>query len=98
VLLCRGVEAAEERAAADPDAARRRIDVNVREAREVDDEAAVAGRVARDAVAAAADGERQLFVSRASSTAAATSSTVRGRAISAGRRSIIPFQMRRAVS
>ena len=59
--------------------------------------AAVADGAARDVVAAAAHRERQLVLAREADHGRHVGAA-RGRAISSGRRSIIPFQTRRAPS
>jgi hypothetical protein len=64
VLLCGLVELAEQGAAADAGTARLRIDDDMVDRREVDDQAAVARRVPGRAVPAAADRERQVLCAR----------------------------------
>ncbi len=64
VCLSRGVERPPDRAAACPRDTRLRIDVDLSEPREIDDQAAVADGVAGDVVPAASDGDRQLVLAR----------------------------------
>ena len=59
------VDVAQRRPAADPDRARVRIDLDVSQRAQVDDDAAVDGRMAGQRVAAAADGDRPRRVARA---------------------------------
>ena len=89
---------APERARLGPRRARLRIDADPLHQAEVDDDAAVADRQAGEAVPAAADRELQVRCACANRTAAITSATPAQRAISAGRRSIDPFQTLRCSS
>jgi hypothetical protein len=75
----------------------RGIDPHTLHRPEVDDDAAVAGGEPGDVVAASADRDQQVLVSGERS-AAITSATPVQRAITAGQRSTVPFQTRRARS
>ena len=78
--------------------ARARVDLDALHRREVDDDAAVDGGEAGDAVAAAAHGDEQLLAAGELDARAMTSATPAQRAISAGWRSCAPFQIARASS
>ena len=93
-----GVERPPDRAAAGPRDTRLRIDLDLSEPREIDDQAAVADGMAGDVVPAASDGDRQLVLARAIASAIATSSVLRQRAIASGRRSISALKVARARS
>ena len=97
VPLGGAVDVTEQRPAADGGTPRDRIHGDPAELAQVDHGAVVAGAVPRHRVPAAADRDRQP-PARAKATAAATSGADRGRAISAGLRSCMAFQMARAAS
>ncbi len=88
VLAGGAVHLAPGAAAADANGPRLRVDLDVPERGEVDDDAVVDRAEAAAVVAAAADGERRSW-SRANAIAARDVVGIAGRAISAGRRSII---------
>ena len=73
------------------------IDLDAAQPREVDDDPVVAGREARDAVAAAPDGDDQVLLAGEAERGDDVVVAV-GRTISAGRRSIMLFQTARASS
>ena len=89
------VELGPGQAAGRPRGAGRRVDRHRLQQRQVDHHAAVADAVARHRVAAAAHGDRQLALA-GEADRRCTSSAPAQRAISAGERSIAPFQTRRA--
>ena len=98
VRLRRDVELTEQRAAVDPRGARRRIDGHAAHPRQVDDEAAVAASSARPGC-----GRRSGPPARGRARARTGSRSrrpqlVRGRTITAGRRSWTAFHSRRASS
>ena len=98
VRLGRDVKLAEQRAAVHPGGARRRIDRHAAHPRQVDDEAAVAGRVPGRAVAAGADGQLEVVVpARTGSPSRRRRPSPAGRC-TAGRRSWTAFHSRRASS
>ena len=92
------VEFAEQAAAGDVRRARLRVDVHATHARQVDLHAALAGRLAGVAVAAALHGEQQVVLRARKLTAVRTSAAPVGCTTSAGWRSIDAFSTRRASS